>query len=141
MEASVCIAQKGTVEKVAGHLVKVSIHRDTACGHCHARGFCEMGGRHKTIIESSDFTNGLKTGDHVEVIIEQRQGNKAVLFAYLIPFVLLMSILLIMQGIGAREWVTGLVALTSLVPYFLLLYFFRKKIKRTFSFSVRKTEA
>lgn len=140
MEASVCIAQKGTVEKVADTLIKVRIHRDTACGHCHARGFCEMGSQNETIIESSDFTNGLKTGDNVEVTIAQQQGNKAVLLAYLIPFMLLMTILLIMESSGVREWITGLVAITALIPYFLLLYIFRKRIKRTFSFTVRKTD-
>ncbi|MBN2813547.1 MAG: SoxR reducing system RseC family protein [Bacteroidales bacterium] len=141
MEASVCIMQKGTVENVKDNLVKVRIQRDTVCGHCHARGFCEMGSQHDTLIESSDFTDGLKTGDYVEVKMEQRQGNMAVMLAYLGPFVLLMTLLLIMEAAGAREWVAGLVAITSLVPYFLFLYFFRKKIKRTFSFSVRKTEA
>jgi positive regulator of sigma E activity len=140
MEASVCIEQKGTVEEVADQMIRVRIRRDTACGQCHARSMCNIGNNTETIIESTDYTADLKAGDHVNVGMTRTMGNKAIVLAYLVPFLLVITILLLMQANDSPEWLTGLGAVAVLVPYFLLLYVFRNKLRKTISFTVRKTE-
>jgi len=139
MEASVCIAQKGTVDEVFAHRIKVRIKPETACGHCSAYGICNMSDTSEKIIETSDQGLELKAGDPVEVTITRGMGNKAILLAYLLPFLLVISILLIFNTMGFKEWLTGVLALGSLIPYYLLIYLLRDRLKKHFTFIIRKT--
>ena len=140
METSVCIAQKGTVEEVSAHRIKVRIQQETACGHCSARGICNLSDTSEKIIEINDHAPELKTGDPVEITITRNMGNMAVVLAYLFPFLLVISVLLLFNALGIKEWLTGVIALGSLVPYYFILYFFRDRLKKHFTFSVRKTK-
>ena len=58
---------------------------------------------------------------------------------YFYPFVLVMLVLIGLIGLGAPELRAGTLALLSLVPYYLGLYLFRKRIESTFTFSIKKT--
>jgi sigma-E factor negative regulatory protein RseC len=140
MEASVCIQQKGTVEEFTGHNIRVKIHREASCGHCGAKGLCYIGEGTERIVEISDFSPGLKTGDTVGISISRSMGNKAVVLAYLVPFILLMTTLIVLNFSGVREWLSGLLALFGLVPYYILLYLFRNRLRKTFMLSARKNE-
>ena len=54
MEASVCIEQKGIVEEITDHRIRVRIHRESACGHCSAQGMCNLADISERIIEATD---------------------------------------------------------------------------------------
>jgi sigma-E factor negative regulatory protein RseC len=140
MEASVCIEQKGTVENISSHNIRVRIRREASCGQCNARGMCFVGDGTERIIDISEFTPGLKIGDHVGIIITRSMGNKAILLGYLVPFLLLISTLIVLNLLGAKEWLSGLLSLASLVPYFILLYLLRNRLRKTFTLSARKNE-
>jgi len=140
MEASVCIQQKGTVEEFTGHNIRVKIHREASCGHCGAKGLCYIGEGTERIVEIGDFSPDLKTGDTVGISITRGMGNKAVVLGYMVPFIILLSTLIISNYSGAREWLSGLLALISLVPYYILLYLFRNRLRKTFRLSARKKE-
>lgn len=62
-------------------------------------------------------------------------GMKAVLLAFVLPFVVLMTVLSVsLQLTQGDEPLSALFALTSLIPYYFIIYCFRKKISRTFTF-------
>jgi sigma-E factor negative regulatory protein RseC len=65
-------------------------------------------------------------------------GNKAVLLGYLVPFIILVTTLITLSTFGASEWLMGITSLCALAPYFLLLYFFRNRLRKTFTLSARK---
>lgn len=138
MEAAVCIEQTGTVEETTGQLIRVRIHRESLCSQCHARGMCYMGEGNDRLIEISDFESGIKTGDLVKLVINRKAGNKAIILGYLVPFIILISVLLIMDVAGMPEWVSGLTAIGSLIPYFLLLYFIRDSLRKKFTVTAHK---
>ncbi|HLO59912.1 MAG TPA: SoxR reducing system RseC family protein [Bacteroidales bacterium] len=138
MEASVCKEQMGTVEGISGHMIQVRIHREALCGHCSAQSLCFLGETKERIIDISDFSSDIKPGDVVDVNISTGQGNKAILLGYLVPFAVLITTLLIFSSIGAKDWIAGLSALLSLVPYYMILYLFRNRLKKVFIFSARK---
>jgi len=50
-----------------------------------------------------------------------------------------MAVLIILILNGVSELKAGSMALLSLIPYYLLLYVFRKRIESTFTFSIKKT--
>jgi positive regulator of sigma E activity len=138
MEASVCKEQTGTVEGSSGRTIQVRIHREASCGHCSAQSMCFLGETTERIIDISDFNSDIKPGDVVDVNISTGMGNKAILLGYLIPFIILITSLLAFTGMGAKDWIAGLSALLALVPYYIVLYLFRNRLKRVFIFSARK---
>jgi sigma-E factor negative regulatory protein RseC len=140
METSVCIQQKGTVEEFTGHNIKVKIHREASCGHCGAKGLCYIGEGTERTIEISDFSSDLKIGDTVAISIARSMGNKAVMLGYMVPFIILLTTLIVLNSSGAREWLSGLLAIISLIPYYILLYLFRNRLRKTFLISARKNE-
>jgi sigma-E factor negative regulatory protein RseC len=138
MEASVCIEQKGTVEEITDRHVRIKIQRDSACGHCNAGSICNLSDISERIIETGDYNPDIKVGDIVDVTITRSMGNKAALFGYLLPFLLLISVLMILNATGMKEWLSGLISLGVLAPYFILLYLFRDRLRRSITFAVRK---
>lgn len=140
MEASVCIEQEGIVEEITGHRIRVKLRRDSACGQCGAHALCDLSDISERIIESTDNIVNLKTGDVVGVAITRNMGNKAVFLGYLIPFILLLSVLITLNSLGFNELLSGLVSLFILIPYYLLIYLLRDRLKNSFHFTVRKKE-
>lgn len=140
MEASVCIAQKGIVEEVTGHNIRVKIHRESACGNCSAQSICNLTGISERTIEIHDHDLHLKNGDFVDIVISQRMGNRAVFLGYMLPFLLLVSALILFNSLGMKELATGLSSLGILIPYYLILYAFRNKLIKIFAFTVSKSK-
>ena len=140
MEASVCIEQKGTVEEICNHKVRVRIHQESACGHCNARGMCNLSDSSGRIIETNDNSLNLKIGDVVDITMSRSMGNKAVFLGYLIPFLLLISVLIFLNAFGLEEWLSGLISLAVLIPYYMFLYLFRDRLSKAITFSISKKE-
>ncbi|MBN1144613.1 MAG: SoxR reducing system RseC family protein [Bacteroidales bacterium] len=140
MEASVCIEQEGIVEEITNHGIRVRLHRDSACGQCGAHALCNLSDVSERIIEAADNSMNLKTGDVVGVSITRSMGNKAVILGYLAPFVLLVTMLIILNSLGFNELLSGLVSISVLIPYYLLIYMLRDRLKNSFYFTVRKKE-
>jgi len=133
-----CIEQQGTVEEISGNRVLVRIRQISGCGLCHAKGFCSVTEMKDKIIEASYYSPDLTEGDTVYVSMSRSLGNKAVILGYLIPFLLLLSVLLIMDSPRIKEWVTGIAALSILIPYYLSLFIFRSRLRKTFTFTLSK---
>jgi sigma-E factor negative regulatory protein RseC len=139
MNTSVCFEQKGIIESVNDNRITVRIDRGSACGHCSAQGLCNLAESTERTIEVNNSTESYSVGEWVQVTMSRSMGNKAILLGYFIPFVLLISTLLILSAFGLPEWIAGLVSLLILVPYFIVIYIFRERLRRTFSFSIHKS--
>jgi len=74
----------------------------------------------------------------VVVFLKESLGFRAMFLGYLLPFLILMTVLIIGTSIGLDEGTAGLLALGSLVPYYMVIFIKNKKLKKTFSFSIRK---
>lgn len=138
MNASVCFEQKGIIESINHHLIRIRIDRETSCAHCNASGICNIADMSERTIEISNFSHSFSVGEWVGITITRKTGNMAVLLGYFIPFILLIATLLILTSFTLPEWQAGLISLLVLVPYFAVLYLFREKLKKTFSFSIHK---
>jgi sigma-E factor negative regulatory protein RseC len=139
INTSVCLEQKGIIESINDNRITVRIDRGSACGHCSAQGLCNLAESAERIIEVNNPTQLFCIGEWVQVTMSRSMGNKAILLGYFIPFVLLISTLLILSAFGLPDWIAGLVSLLILIPYFIFLYIFRERLRRTFSFSIHKT--
>ena len=78
------------------------------------------------------------TGDKVEITGTQRMQTTAVLLAYVLPFVILVTMVFILNHFTGNEAITGTIAIASLLPYLLLLRVFSKRLSRRLLFTARK---
>jgi positive regulator of sigma E activity len=130
------IQHDGTVKKVDGNSVLVSIISSPACSGCHAEGLCGISGKEEKIIDIKGKYN-VSPGDSVTILMEQTTGFKAVALSYMVPLVIVIAGLFIFNSLSFSELTTGLVSLLLLVPYFLILYLFREKINRSITFTLK----
>jgi sigma-E factor negative regulatory protein RseC len=138
------IKHDGIVIAVNGDgTVRVRIVQTSACASCKAKAMCasaESSQKELTAFTVQEFSGSeVKVGDEVIVMVQQKMGWKAVLLAYILPFVVMMSVVAIGNGLlGIREEVIGTIALCAMGVYYIVLGFFKDKIQKDFSFTARK---
>ncbi len=140
MVSSGIIKHSGIISEITGKTVKVRVRPEAACSGCRARGSCSIGENEDRIIEV--FTSPdeqYRTGEKITVLLEQSHGLKALALGYIVPFLILMTVLTTLVSFGVNEGLAGILSLLSLVPWYGGLSFFRHRLKREFSFRLQKT--
>jgi sigma-E factor negative regulatory protein RseC len=132
------IEHRGIIDRFTDHSVIVKILSESACSACHAKGACSAADMQNKEIEVTGSSIGLRTGEMVNLIMDQSQGFKAVMIAYVYPFIVLFGGLLAANAAGLSEIICAFVAIGLLPPYFFIVYLFRQKVRENFSFSIRK---
>ena len=130
------IDHTGIVKKSDNESVTVLITSRSACSGCHAEGSCALSDTEEKIIEVRGRYN-VREGDTVTVIMKQSEGFTALFFGYLLPLIIVVISLIILSSLSYPELTSGLLSISSLLPYYLVLYFFRKRINDKFKFSLK----
>jgi sigma-E factor negative regulatory protein RseC len=66
-------------------------------------------------------------------------GYKAILWAFVLPLILLMGVVFVSISVWHMgELQAALIALVSLVPYYILLYTLREKMSEKLAFTIKK---
>lgn len=133
------IKQLGLVESINDTHLCVKIVQTSACGACDARGHClstDCKEQWIDIYDSSAFSYSV--GEQVWVIGESKIGHLAVVYAFLLPFILLIGTLFLSMSCFKSELLASLVSLSMLIPYYFILYLNKKRLKQKLSFSVIK---
>ena len=128
----------GIIEVISSNKVEVRILQQSACGKCHAKSMCSLSDMKEKIIEvHTTHPERYEVGEEVQVVMQRTMGMKAVLIAYLLPFVFLMITLIIVLYTTHSEILAALLSLGILVPYYIIIYFLRDKIKKEFVFRIQ----
>lgn len=122
----------------ANGTVRVKIVQTSACATCKAKAMCASAESKEKEIEA--IGDGLlAVGDTAEVLVQQKMGWKAVLLAYILPFVVLLGVVVIGNGLQViGEEIVGTIALCAMGVYYIVLGFFKDKIQKEFSFTAVK---
>ena len=131
------ISHEGIVTKITNDELEIKILAQSACAACHAKSACSMSEQAEKILtvprpEGQEFQLLQK----VNVKMAVGQGNKAAVLAYLIPIILLLAVLFVCLGLGLGEGLAALISIVALVPYYIVLYLRRDKLKKTFEYSI-----
>ena len=130
------IKHLGIVESINGSYLKVRIVQTSACSSCSIKGHCSAAESKEKLIDVYN-KEGLdcQIGSQVMISGAASLGMKAVMWAFIFPFVvLLFSLFVSMWMTKGDEAVSSLVALCMLIPYYLILFLCREKFRRTFIF-------
>ena len=137
MKNTETISHEGIVTKITDDELEIKILAQSACAACHAKSACGMGEQAEKILtvprpQGKDFAINQK----VNVKMAIGQGNKAAVLAYLIPIMLLLAVLFVCLGLGLNEGLSALISIVALVPYYIVLYLRRDKLKQKFDYIV-----
>ena len=133
------IKHRGIVEKVEGSHVVVRIVQTSACAACSAKGLCNASESKEKQIDVYEVNASYRIGEEVVLCGTTSRGMRAVFLAFGIPMLLLLVALFVtMRVTDGDALVSSLVALFAVVPYYLVIYFMKDKLNKTFSFTIEK---
>lgn len=127
----------GTISDIKDEKITVSILNISACAGCHAKSACSMSDMKEKEIDIIDYSSSFKLGEEVKIVYQESLGWLALFLAYVLPFILVLITLFIATAF-TNELISGLMALGILLPYYSLLYLFKDRLKKTFSFTIHK---
>jgi len=131
------IEHAGVVHSINNEFIYVKILSKSACAACHAKSMCGMSDMKEKIIEVENNIQHLSIGDEVTVLLRESLGFKALLLGYLVPFIILIVVLAVLVIITQNELLSGLCALFSLIPYYVILFLLKSKIRKEFKFVIK----
>ncbi len=125
----------GIVSEMKGSSLIVALDDNVHCEACSARGVCGVTDTVNKTVEVVNPEGTFKLNQPVEVILKKDLGQKAVFWAYIFPFLLMLATLLT-TSLFLPEWMAGLLSLLILIPYYGMVYALKDYFKKTFRVSV-----
>ncbi len=132
------IRHTGVVLSVDGNTAHVEIVQTSACSACKARSMC-MSSESQEKEMDVVMLEPLRVGDEVEVEVRERLAWRAVLLAYILPFMVMIGIIVLLDF--ATDWseaVVGTLSLCGIAVYYIGLSAFKHRLQKQFVFTARK---
>ena len=129
------IRHEGIVESIGAKSCLVRILQASACSSCSARQLCRSSESKEKVIEVKGHYPTLQVGDNVTLIGSVRQGLRASVLAYVIPLIIMLVALYVGTRLGG-DGIGALASLLFLAIYYGILFLFRYKLDKQFSFKI-----
>ena len=133
-----CFVQEGVIVGKDTDSVTVAVTPEKACASCKAHGVCSESSGQKQKIHIKAAGNEFSCGETVKVKLMQADGMKAVRLAYLYPLLLVIFTLTTIYIFTEKDWLSGLVSISVLIPYFVIVHRYRSNIDKEFRFTIEK---
>jgi sigma-E factor negative regulatory protein RseC len=132
------VTHPGIVNEIIGNQINVTIVVSSGCSSCEIKGSCSVSEADKksvlvTVTDPSMFS----INDSVIIEMKQSLGTWAVLLGYVFPFLLVVSSLIILTNTELDQGIAGLISLSLLIPYYLVIYSFCNYIGSKFNYDIR----
>ena len=132
------ITHKGRIVAIDPEITTIEIISEAACASCHAKSLCGLGEQQvKQVMVRTSAWTPRKVGDEVEVVLKKAMGYKAVFIAYGLPLVVLFATLMILNAVGVGELYAGLGAIGAVILCYFVIFLFRNKISKDYSFYLK----
>ena len=132
------IKHSGVIESISDRSVRVRILQTSACAQCKIAGHCNSSESKEKLVDVynvSDISR-LKVGDSVMVTASARVAASALLIGFGLPFIVLVAVILAVYVITADEALAGLCGLGALIPYYILVWMSREKLRVRMAFEI-----
>ena len=131
------IKHAGVVDGVEGECVRVRILQSSACSACKVAAHCNASETKEKIIDVMDAdASHYQKGDQVMVVADTAVGFRASLYGYLLPLILMVVTLVGVLAATHSEGLAAVAALGILMPYYVLLFLMRNKLRNRLSFTL-----
>lgn len=133
------IKHAGVVDGVEGECVRVRILQSSACSACKVAAHCNASETKEKIIDVMDAdASHYQKGDQVMVVVDTAVGFRASLYGYLLPLILMVVTLVGVLAATHSEGLAAVSALGILIPYYVLLFLMRNKLRNRLSFTLER---
>jgi len=133
------IKHAGVVDGVEGECVRVRILQSSACSTCKVAAHCNASETKEKIIDVMDAdASHYQKGDQVMVVADTAVGFRASLYGYLLPLILMVVTLVGVLAAIHSEGLAAVSALGILIPYYVLLFLMRNKLRNRLSFTLER---
>jgi sigma-E factor negative regulatory protein RseC len=133
------ITHSGVVDSVEDGCIHVRIVQTSACAACKVANYCNAAeSKEKMIDVFCDSVAAYKVGQQVTVSTSGQVAAKALLWAFGVPFILLMVVLVLVLLLTGHEGWAALSALVALVPYYIMLWLLRDKMREQLAFRIEQ---
>lgn len=134
------IRHVGVVETISNDRMGVRIVQSSGCSGCKVAAHCTASDQREKLIDIYDQRSitGHRVGDEVVVVSTLSTGMRAVTLGFVIPFLILIIVLFAALYLTSSEGMSALLSIGALVPYYLLLYGFRDRMRAQFSFVIER---
>lgn len=129
------IRHSGTIIAITPGQVTVRMQVLSACASCESHAHCGFAEKKdKEVTVATSRWRDYAVGDSVQVVIEGRNGLRAVAIAYVLPACLLLAFFALFCCLHLPEALVALLTLATVALYVLLLYLFRHRLQQRFTF-------
>lgn len=129
----------GKIVSATQNEVLVQVERGGACAGCSNKTACMFGDSTTQVIPiKTSHASSYVAGEEVTVSIQGSSGLKAVWYAYILPFILLITTFILVRLFIDSEPLQILFAFVPVALYYFILYKTRDKMDRKFNFSISK---
>ena len=131
------VSHKGIVTKVTEKDVEIKVISGSSCGSCNIKSACGMSEttEKQVSVPKPDGKEG-SGGQQVMISMSESQGGKAVVFAYLIPGIIMVATIVILIQSGISELLSSLASVIAVALYYLILYCLKGRIRSEFRYDI-----
>ena len=132
------IRHEGVVLSTNGKMARIQIVQSSACSACKAKAMCSSSESQAKEMDAL-MLEPMVPGDRVEVEVREHLAWRAVLLAYILPFIVMMAVIAVLDiATTLDEAVTGTLSLCAIALYYIGLSVFKHRLQKQFSFTARK---
>ena len=131
------LAHPAEIIKIEQNSLLVQICRPEACSGCAIKSACQLkeNSYHQLRI-STKHTSKYQVGQSITIEINHTTGFLAILYAYIIPLILMLSTLIITINLTSDELIAGFFSIFVLAPYYIALFLCKNCLNQKFSFKI-----
>ena len=135
------VCSQAVVKEVQDSYIIAEIVVQSACAACHAKGACGVSERKQEKLKI-DLPNPeiFTVGEVVSVEMKQTLGMKAVVIAYLFPFIVLALGLFVTYALTKQELISVGVSFGLTAIYYFIISKLKDKFEKEFVFTVKKID-
>lgn len=135
------VCSQAVVKEVQDTYIIAEIVVQSACAACHAKGACGVSERKQEKLKI-DLPNPeiFTVGEVVSVEMKQNLGMKAVVIAYLFPFIVLALGLFVTYALTKQELISVGVSFGLTAIYYFIISKLKDKFEKEFVFTVKKID-
>ena len=132
------VSHPGVVVGIHDEDIEIEMLSSSMCGSCGIKSACGMSEmQEKRITVPKPEDKEFIVGQPVKITMNASQGNKAALFAYFIPALLLVAIIVILSNLSVKEWLAALIGIGAIAIYYIVLSFFKDRLRNEFTYEIR----
>ena len=129
----------GHIIAINNNTVTVKVLQLSACAHCEGKKFCTLAeSKEKEIKIYDSNASEYSIGEEVQIIAQKKQLFTAVLWAYVLPLILLFAGVGVGTALEMQEVHTALLGLVAVVIYYGFLFAINKILSKSLEFKISK---